>query len=245
MLSYQLTRLVATKDQYHILHHKKTETIEVIPNTYMYFKIITKEMLAPGKINFTYGDGQYVKARRTSIIRSNTLNNASLEPESPTKSPTKSPTRLSQPIRRTPVELNVYFSTTEKNREPQKENCEKAVENPNGTITLPIQGKDKFVNDEVYLSLLSINGCTVHITVSFPEIKIQNFTRKTIKDDLADEAEFENFLVCKNWRRMNKNRANDKDYYIKEHVQTVGNHQSNTLQRAKHLAEKRDLLVQE
>ena len=41
---------------------RRTERIEVIPNTYMNFKVVTKDQLAPGKINFSYGDGQYVRA---------------------------------------------------------------------------------------------------------------------------------------------------------------------------------------
>ena len=44
------------KDSHQVLAAKRTEKIEVIPSTYMYFKVITKDMLAPGKINFTYAD---------------------------------------------------------------------------------------------------------------------------------------------------------------------------------------------
>jgi len=36
---------------------RRAEKIEVIPNTYMNFKVVTKDMLAPGKINFSFGDG--------------------------------------------------------------------------------------------------------------------------------------------------------------------------------------------
>ena len=56
-LNYQLKRLVADKDSHQILIPKRAERIEVIPNTYMYFKVVTKDMLAPGKINFSYADG--------------------------------------------------------------------------------------------------------------------------------------------------------------------------------------------
>ena len=94
------------------------------------------------------------------------------------------------------------------------------VQNPNGTITLPYLGKDRFENDDVYISLLSINGCIVYTTVSFPDLKIQNFHRKTVKDDFADEINEEKFLVCQNWRKMNKNKAADKDCFIKNHILT-------------------------
>ena len=40
-----------------MLAARRAEKIEVIPNTYMYFKVVTKEMLAPGKINFAFGEG--------------------------------------------------------------------------------------------------------------------------------------------------------------------------------------------
>ena len=32
----------------------------------MFFKVITKDMIAPGKINFTYGEGQYVRSGKAS-----------------------------------------------------------------------------------------------------------------------------------------------------------------------------------
>ena len=42
-LNYQLKRLVADKDSHQVLQPKRGEKIEVIPNTYMYFKIVTKD----------------------------------------------------------------------------------------------------------------------------------------------------------------------------------------------------------
>jgi len=54
-LSYNLKRIVPDGDRHQLLQAKRNEKIEVIPNTYMYFKIITKDQLAPGKINFAYG----------------------------------------------------------------------------------------------------------------------------------------------------------------------------------------------
>lgn len=52
-LNYQLKRLVTDKDSNNqILFPKRGEKIDVIPNTYMYFKVVTKDMLAPGKITF-------------------------------------------------------------------------------------------------------------------------------------------------------------------------------------------------
>lgn len=50
------------KRESHQVLSRRTERIEVIPNTYMNFKVVTKDQLAPGKINFSYGDGQYVRA---------------------------------------------------------------------------------------------------------------------------------------------------------------------------------------
>ena len=158
-LNYQLKRLVADKDSHQVLAPKRTEKIEVIPNTYMFFKVVTKDMLAPGKINFAYGDGQYVRARRPSYLRSPTV-------ESPTAPQQKAR------MNRTKVELSAYFSVSEKNREPTKEQCDKSIDSPSGTITMPILGKDKFENEEVYVSLFSITGCVVHLTVQFPDLKI-------------------------------------------------------------------------
>ena len=70
------------------------------------------------------------------------------------------------------VELSVYFSINEKNKEPSKEWNDKAVDSPNGSITMPFLGKDKFENEEVWLSVYSITGCIVNLTAQFPDLKI-------------------------------------------------------------------------
>lgn len=46
------------------------------------------------------------------------------------------------------------------------------MDDPSGTFHIPMIGKDRFDNDEVYVSLYSITGCTVNLTVSFPDLKI-------------------------------------------------------------------------
>mgnify|MGYP006922981620 FL=1 len=66
---------------------------------------------------------------------------------------------------------------------------------------LPIVGKDRFENDEVYVSLFSITGCNVVVTVTFPDLKIQNFNRRRVQDDYLDEADFEQYLVCQKWKQ--------------------------------------------
>ena len=122
------------------------------------------------------------------------------------------------------VELQAYFSVSEKNREPTKENCDKAVDSPCGTIAMPMVGKDRFENDDVFVSLYSMTGCTVYLTPTFPDLKIQNYSRKLDKEIEADEADFENYLVCKKWKSMNKNRAADKDWFIRDHVLKVNDY---------------------
>ena len=156
ILTYQLKRLVADKDGHQVLQPRRVETIEVLDDTYMFFKVITKDMLAPGKINFTYGEGQYVRSGNAAFLRSGPLREA----ESPT-----SPQRPK--MNRTKVELSVYFSVSDKNREPTKENCDKAVESPSGSIAMPMIGKDRFENEEVYVSLYSLTGCIVNLKVLF------------------------------------------------------------------------------
>lgn len=165
IINYQLKRVVCDQDSHHVLAPKRTERIEVIPNTYMFFKVNTKDMLAPGKINFSYGAGQYVRARRQSTMRSG--GPTTTEPVSPS-SPTKP--KATRALKH--VELKAYFSVSDKNKEPTEENYDKFVDNPCGTITLPIMGKDRFDNEEVYISLKSIAGCEVHLTTTFPDLKI-------------------------------------------------------------------------
>ena len=89
-----------------------------------------------------------------------------------------SPTVQNKSKLRTKVELSVYFSTNDKNKEPLKESCDKSIESPSGTINLPIIGKDRFENEEVYVSLFSLTGCNVVLTVSFPDLKIQHYNRR-------------------------------------------------------------------
>ena len=142
----------------------------------MFFKVITKDMLAPGKINFSYADGQTVRSGHVQFLRSSTNKGA------------ESPTSPSKPkLTRKKVELTVYFSVSDKNREPTKEHFDKCIENPLGAIAMPMIGKDRFENEEVYVSLYSLTGCTVNLTVLFPDLKIQSFNRKQTMDDYVDE----------------------------------------------------------
>ena len=83
-------------------------------------------------------------------------------------------------------------------------------------------GKDRFENDDVYLSLYSMGGCTVYLTVSFPELKIINYSRKTVKENIADEAEFDSYLVCRNWKKEIASKGLEREGFIKDHVATVG-----------------------
>ncbi len=158
-LNYQLKRLVADKDSHSVLAHRRAERIEVIPDTYMFYKVVTKDMLAPGKIQFSFEPGQYVRARRNSFGDVKGANGG----ESPTPK---------AKVARQKVELQAYFSVSDKNREPTKENHDKAVDSPCGTIAMPIVGKDRFENEDVFVSLYSMTGCTVYLTPSFPDLKI-------------------------------------------------------------------------
>ena len=54
------------------------------------------------------------------------------------------------------------------------------MESPSGTITMPIIGKDRFDNEEVYISLYSMTGCILNLTAMFPDLKIQNYSRKKV-----------------------------------------------------------------
>ena len=73
-------------------------------------------------------------------------------------SPT-SPQVTRKGIRRYKVDLAAYFSTSDKNREPTKENCDKEIDCPSGSIAMPIVGKDRFENEDVYVGIHSIMGC--------------------------------------------------------------------------------------
>lgn len=119
------------------------------------------------------------------------------------------------------VDLSVYFSVNEKNKEPRKENCDKSVVNPNGSITMPLLGKDRFENEEVFFSVYSITGCTVNLTASFPDLKIQNFSRKMVKEDQLDDTDFDNFLVCRKWRAHDRKRGEKKDRIISDYVEKI------------------------
>ena len=197
----------------------------------MFFKVITKDMLSPGKIYFSYGEGQYVRSGKSSYVRQSTLGGG------------ESPTTPSRPrVVRQAVELSVYFSVSDKNREPTAENCDKAADSPNGAIAMPMVGKDRFENDEVYLSLLSITGCIVNLNVLFPDLKIQNYSRKYANDDYVDEHDFEKYLVCQKWRKLNKGRGAEKNCFINNNTATIGNFMDKQAHRQHALIEKRVLL---
>lgn len=94
------------------------------------------------------------------------------------------------------VALTAYFSVDERNKEPGQEKNDKVLESPNGTFVLPLQGKDKFENDEVYVALFSVTGCTVHLSVSFPDFSKVNFKAREVTQEHIDERQFGDYLVC-------------------------------------------------
>ena len=179
----------------------------------MNFKVVTKDMLAPGKINFTFGEGQYVRApkQQGGLQRFTTFGGEG----------NSQVMRRHQNMRK--VELSVYFSANEKIKEPTKDHCDKFVDSPSGSITMPIQGKDRFDNEEVYLSLYSITGCVVNLTAIFPDLKIQNFSRQTKREEMLDESDFDNFLVCRKWRALENKRGDKKDRIISDNIDNAKN----------------------
>ena len=198
-----------------VIYPRRPQTIEVIANTYMYFKVVTKDQLAPGKIQFSYAPGTYVRKMRK---------------------PDDKATR---------VELSVYFSTDEKNKEPNKENNEKSIESPYGTFLLPIQGKDRFDNPEVYVSFFSITGCKVIVTASFPEIYTKSLRNRQLKEDITDESEFQNFMVVKNWAKLKEKMALENNTnFIRAHVKQVGDYSLTQKERLVMSREMRDNLLE-
>lgn len=64
-----------------------------------------------------------------------------------------------------------------------------------------------------------------------------------IRENFADEDDFDNYLVVKNWKRLNKNKG-EKDSIIKDHVARVGKYPTLHAKRAQFLQEKRTLLAE-
>ena len=61
-MNYQLRRLLCTRDDAHIqLIPNIDQNVEIIPNTYMFFKINVASKMPPGKLVIIYGSDQYVK----------------------------------------------------------------------------------------------------------------------------------------------------------------------------------------
>ena len=120
--------------------------------------------------------------------------------------------------------LSVYFSSNDRNREPTAERNDKECDTPNGAIAMPIMGKDRIENDAVYVSLFSIIGCIVNLKVIFPEQKIHNYNRKLTNEDFVDESDFEKYLVCQNWRKLNRGRGADKNCFINTNTATIGDY---------------------
>ena len=103
-------------------------------------------------------------------------------------------------------------------------------------------GKDRFENDEVYVSLYSLTGCIVNMTVLFPDLKIQNFNRRQTLDDYIDEQEFDSYLVCQKWRKLNRGRGAEKNCFIQSNTATIGDFVQKQEIRHQALIEKRELL---
>lgn len=75
-----------------MLPQKRVTKVEVIPNTAMFFKIITKDQLAPGKITFRYGEGMYVRQDSTKFnVKKKSVSpakrQATVSPDNPKRQP--------------------------------------------------------------------------------------------------------------------------------------------------------------
>ena len=70
------------------------------------------------------------------------------------------------------MDLKVYYSRTDE--EPNENSYDRLIHNPGKAIILSNEGKEKFETDEVYLSLYSLTGCFVTLTLHMKEEKILN-----------------------------------------------------------------------
>lgn len=86
---------------------------------------------------------------------------------------------------------------------------------------MPIQGKDRFENEEVYFSVYSITGCVVNLTAIFPDLKVQNISRHLKREEYLDEANFDDFLVCRKWRALENKRGDKKDRIISDNIENA------------------------
>jgi hypothetical protein len=142
------------------------EEIDVLETTHLLIKVNTLNKLSPARVTITYGPGQVVPKKESKEDRKLSQNerfNKQL----------KNMLNLN-PKRRpeTTVDLKVFYSREEE--EPNESNFDKVrgdriIHNPGKVIILTNDGKEKFDTDHVYMSLYSLTGCFVTLTLHMKE----------------------------------------------------------------------------
>ena len=120
------------------------------------------------------------------------------------------------------IDFKVFLSTT--HTEPNEKHHEKMAKLPS-FFALKSDDKEGFFCEYIYISLYSVTGCSVTVTVRFPEPLRKRMTRRIDREDLEDEedkerrAEEEVLLIKQQRRQYAHHRLN----FIKKNMEDAEN----------------------
>ena len=67
------------------------------------------------------------------------------------------------------VDLKVFYSSDQQQKEPDGQQFQKCWQNVKAVSLLPPSGYEEYQSDWVYLSLYSVTGCSIQISVQFKD----------------------------------------------------------------------------
>ena len=155
VMNQLLDRLIPSDDSHTVINEGKNYSIEVIPQNLMTFRVPSKNAHSPAKFTITFNDSGNAAAGG----RKNTEENAKVGRA--TKGNIAGGSNK---------DLRIYVSQEEK--EPKEGRCDASYFSEN-VFFVHTQNKQSkmFETNNIYISFLSIKGCSINIKVKFTDPK--------------------------------------------------------------------------
>jgi len=116
------------------------------------------------------------------------------------------------------VDLKVFYSRTEE--EPCENSHDRVIHNPGKVIILTNDGKDKFETESVYLSLYSLTGCFVTLTLHMKEEVHHKYGLRQIRVEREEERD-ENNKMLNYFKTFNNRYDSSVDFMEKNLITTA------------------------
>lgn len=164
VMNQLLDRLIPSDDSHTVINENKNYGIEVIPQNLMTFRVPSKNLHSPAKFTITFNDSDSATAASSSNSAANNLSKG--RPKLGIK---RAGGGLSQEISAalSNQDLRIYVSQEEK--EPREGKCDATQSSQVFLVHTNNKQAKTFETSNIYISLLSIKGCSINIKVKFSD----------------------------------------------------------------------------